>query len=367
MNHINTLQRSLKSYFTLSHHRLECLCQIIVALLATNDVNLCKIARAFSSDAKLDSSYKRLQRFMKGLNFSFHELVTLILNVFPLPDKLSLAIDRTNWKFGKENINILTAGIVYKGIAIPFLWACLPKRGNSNSAERISFMETLLTLIPIEQISTLLADREFIGKDWLPWLVDNNIPFVVRVKENICAANAKGMFIPLKVMLRGIMPGKTVILPKKRLIMGCKLYIIATRLDSGELLIVLTNDSPELALERYATRWEIETLFSALKKRGFNFENTHLSKPTRISNLMFVLSLAFIWSYRQGEIINDRKKIRVKKHGYPAKSIFRVGLEYLAKQLFNLGTTMAIFCIELRALFRPPETSKDMALIGGVL
>ena len=309
MNHINTLQSSLKPYFTLSYYRLECLCQIITALLATNDVNLCKLTRAFSSDTKLDSTYKRLQRFMKGLNFSFHELVTLILNVFPLPDKLSLAIDRTNWKFGKENINILTAGIVYKGIAIPFLWACLPKRGNSNSAERISFMETLLTLIPKEKISALLADREFIGKAWLPWLVVNDIPFVVRVKENICAANAKGMFIPLKVMLRGIMPGKTVILPKKRLIMGCKLYIIATRLDSGELLIVLTNDSPELALERYATRWEIETLFSALKKRGFNFENTHLSKPTRISNLMFVLSLAFIWSYRQGEIINDRKKI----------------------------------------------------------
>ena len=173
MNHINTLQSSLKPYFTLSYYRLECLCQIITALLATNDVNLCKLARAFSSDTKLDSTYKRLQRFMKGLNFSFHELVTLILNVFPLPDKLSLAIDRTNWKFGKENINILTAGIVYKGIAIPFLWACLPKRGNSNSAERISFMETLLTLIPKEKISALLADREFIGKAWLPWLVLN--------------------------------------------------------------------------------------------------------------------------------------------------------------------------------------------------
>ena len=168
-------------------------------------------------------------------------------------------------------------------------------------------------------------------------------------------------------MLRGIKPCKTVILPKKRLIMGCKLYIIATRLDSGELLIVLTNDSPELALERYATRWEIETLFSALKKRGFNFENTHLSKPTRISNLMFVLSLAFIWSYRQGDIINGRQKIRVKKHGYPAKSIFRMGLEYLARKLFNLGATMAVFCIELRALFRPPDDNKHRALQGGVL
>ena len=119
--------------------------------MATNDVNLCKLARAFSSDTKPYSTYKRLQRFMKGLSFSFHELVQLILNVFPLPDKLSLAIDRTNWKFGKENFNILTAGIVYKGIAIPFLWTCLPKRGNSNSAERISFMKLLLTLIPKEK------------------------------------------------------------------------------------------------------------------------------------------------------------------------------------------------------------------------
>lgn len=367
MNHINTLQCSLKPYFTLSYYRLECLCQIIIALLATNDVNLCKIARAFSSDTKLDSTYKRLQRFMKGLNFSFHELTKLIVNMFPLPNKLNLAIDRTNWKFGKENINILTAGIVYKGIAIPFLWTCLPKRGNSNSTERISFMKTLLSLIPKDKISALLADREFIGKGWLPWLVLNNIPFVVRSKENILAANAKGMLIPLKVMLRGIKPRKVVVLPKKRLIMGCELYIIATRLDSGELLIVLTNKAPELALDRYVLRWEIETLFSALKKRGFNFENTHLSKPKRISNLMFVLSLAFIWAYRQGEIINDQKKMTIKKHGYPAKSIFRVGLEYLGKKLFNLGTTMTAFCRELQALFRPPDTNNHKALTEGVL
>ena len=133
------------------------------------------------------------------------------------------------------------------------------------------------------------------------------------------------------------------------------------------LLIVLTNESPELALERYATRWEIETLFSALKKRGFNFENTHLSKPVRISNLMFVLSLAFIWVYRQGEMINDNKKIQIKKHGYPAKSIFRMGLEYLAQKLFNLGTTMAIFCIELRALFKPPNANSHKLLKEGVL
>ena len=75
-----------------------------------------------------------------------------------------------------------------------------------------------------------------------------------------------------------------------------------------------------MALDRYVLRSEIKTLFSAEKKRGFNFENTHLSKPKRISNLMFVLSLDFIWVYRQDEIINDQKKMTIKKHGYPAKA-----------------------------------------------
>jgi len=30
-----------------------------------------------------------------------------------------LALDRTNWKWGKKNINIFTLAIAYKGVAIP--------------------------------------------------------------------------------------------------------------------------------------------------------------------------------------------------------------------------------------------------------
>lgn len=41
-------------------------------------------------------------------------------------------MDRTNWKFGEANINILMLGITYKGIAYPLLFSMLDKRGNSN-------------------------------------------------------------------------------------------------------------------------------------------------------------------------------------------------------------------------------------------
>ncbi|HAT8797519.1 TPA: IS4 family transposase, partial [Legionella pneumophila] len=30
--------------------------------------------------------------------------------------------DRTNWRWGKKDINILMLSVVYKGIAIPLFW-----------------------------------------------------------------------------------------------------------------------------------------------------------------------------------------------------------------------------------------------------
>jgi len=55
----------------------------------------------------------------------------------PKGEKWILTMDRTNWKFGKANINFLVLGVAYKGMAIPLFWYLLDKRGNSNYSERI--------------------------------------------------------------------------------------------------------------------------------------------------------------------------------------------------------------------------------------
>lgn len=77
-------------------------------------------------------------------------------------------------------------------------------------------------------------------------------------------------------------------------------------------------------------------LFSCLKKRGFDFEKTHLSENERVSKLMALLTLAFCWCILQGEAVGEGKELKVKKHGYVAKSLFRRGLESLCNLLANL-------------------------------
>ncbi|EXB54335.1 iS4 family transposase ORF 2, partial [Acinetobacter baumannii 96512] len=50
------------------------------------------------------------------------------------------------------------------------------------------------------------------------------------------------------------------------------------------------------------------TLFSCLKGRGFNLENTRLTDPRRVKKLIAVLAISFCWCYLTGEWQHDQKK-----------------------------------------------------------
>ncbi len=102
-----------------------------------------------------------------------------------------------------------------------------------------------------------------------------------------------------------------------------------------EFLIIATNTKQEKALEFYKQRWEIEVLFSALKKRGFNLEETHMTDNHKIDTLIAILSLSFVWSHSIGEWLNETKPIITLKHGRKAQSLFLYGLEYLSEILLN--------------------------------
>ena len=208
-------------------------------------------------------------------------------------------MDRTNWRLGRRDVNILMIGIVHRGIAIPLLWQLLNKKGNSNTQERISIVRRFVDLFGTDKIASLLADREFLGDPWLAWLQANGIPFHIRIRNNIKIANARGHSVKGADLFRDLKPGQHRVLRTCRRLGGSKspkaepVGIAATGLSSGKLLIVVTNAEPKQALAIYALRWEIETLFAALKTRGFNLEDTHMTNRERVSKLVAILAIAF--------------------------------------------------------------------------
>ncbi len=64
-------------------------------------------------------------------------------------------------------------------------------------------------------------------------------------------------------------------------------------------------------------------------------EDTHMIEPVKIEKLLFILTIAFCWAYKTGELSARRKPIVVKKHGRLSKSVFRVGLDLIRSTLLR--------------------------------
>lgn len=121
------LKELFKNHFDWNGARIECIIQLILALFKVRTVNLVELSQAFSGNAKDDSNYKRLQRLFREVDLDFKLFAQFIAKMLPL-DKFKLTIDRTNWKFGKTNINILMLAVVYKGSAFPLFWDFFQKK-----------------------------------------------------------------------------------------------------------------------------------------------------------------------------------------------------------------------------------------------
>lgn len=140
------------------------------------------------------------------------------------------------------------------------------------------------------------------------------------------------------------------VLPKRRRLWGFWVYVAALRLQDGQLLVVVTSESPKAAIADYAKRWNIETLFGCLKRRGFCLESTHLCDAERLSKLLAVLTLALCWAYRTGDWLTQQKPLKLKKHGRKARSVFRHGFDYLRQIVLNLTDKQAEFKSALKFL-----------------
>ena len=134
MNNFSKLSNILSESLTMNKARMTCLNLIIVAIIQAQSCNLRKVAQHFANAKKTDTNYRRIQRFMAGISLNQDELAKFIFNLFEL-DKVTLSIDRTNWKWGKKNINIFMLSVVHHGIAIPLYWDMHDKKGCSNSLE----------------------------------------------------------------------------------------------------------------------------------------------------------------------------------------------------------------------------------------
>lgn len=346
---LNVFQAHFTGVINLARIRLICL--FIRSLCKVRSVNFSKLSSGFDNPATSSSNYRRIQRFIAEVDLPTKWIAQLIFSLLPQKDSLVLVMDRTNWKLGQKNINILMLGVSYKNVAFPLMFRMLDKRGNSHTAERIALMKDFIDWFGKDCIDCLLADREFVGKDWLSFLNENNIRYHIRIRNNFkiyCPRRQKEitawlLFNTLKInQMKHChkivqMHGEYCYLSGMKTIKDGKM----------EFCILVSFNKPDEALEKYKQRWQIETLFRGLKSSGFNLEDTHVAHLERLEKLILLVMVAFVWCYKIGDYIDEKiKPIKIKKHGNRAISVFKYGLDYIARLLISGINTLNINCLK---------------------
>ena len=246
-----------------------------------------------------------------------------------------MTLDRTHWRYGQTHQNLLCLGLLHKRVSIPVETCSLGKAGNSSTRERKQLLKKALSYLPIAQCC-LLADREFISREWFQFLLRQRLDFVIRLRSNHWIKKTNGDHMHLEYSTRRQKKNTTRIYENALLYGRVHLHIVCHRPAQGTRLFLVTNrDDVHQAVTLYKQRWSIETAFGFLKSKGFDLETTRLMQPERMQRLMGVLSLCLLWGLLVGDHLQQRKATPIKKHGQRAISLFRRGLDYLQHLLAN--------------------------------
>lgn len=332
---MEALSQLLSNHIEMHPARRSLLVAMVFSMLRTGKSTLKGLAEGISSMSSMDSKIRKIQAFFKEQSIDWIAAGLVIVLLLGTSDQVKIILDRTNWKYGKSNINYFVASIELYGTAIPICWILLDKRGNSSTAERIRLMEMVFQIISPDRIECILADREFIGDEWFDWLESKQLPFVIRIKENFVVHHAESnSAVPLALLFASLRKNKIKTVEVN--MWGKIRRISAKRLKDGSLLILTTNQllSDEEVCALYKKRWAIETIFKALKTKGFNIEDSHMVDLEKLSKLFFIATLAAIIAIKSGLIHHKKKPIIVKKHGRFVVSFFTYGLDYLRFNLF---------------------------------
>jgi len=296
------------------------------------------------ADTQPQSHYKRLIRFFQDWADRLdllHDLMRHNLRFLRGLGFKTLVMDGTSWTIGEVEVHYLVLSVLVGSVAVPIYWVQLEKIGASNQEERKAMFEAALGLFDLKGM-TLLADREYIGKNWFKFLKNKHIHFVIRLRlcdyfDEVNTAKGKNYE---RMLAKCSQKCKLV---KKQISLDAMVYTIVMLpnpkavAEEPTLIFLTTLPNAQKAAHLYAKRWKIECLFRHLKTNGYNLEDLNLKELNKSLLMMAIVTTAYILAIREGW--KRRRRIPTQRYQdgseAPEVSIFREGLAILTSKCFH--------------------------------
>ena len=248
----------------------------VLAMIKTRSAQFCEVAQELNDRVKASSNETRIQDFFREVGIDYKQLALLLAMFLPKKGKVTLCMDRTEWGFGKCQVNILMIVVRCRAITLPLYWEMLDnKSGNSNTADRKALLKKCIALLGAERIGLFLGDREFIGHGWLKFLKGRGIRFCARVPRHHNITRHIDFDEQTTKVAQLLEKRKTVQL-QNCMVDGVWGSVYAKQLTDGDSLFLFGTAKAGYLAQLYRKRWRIECFFQNIKKQGFDLEATHL-------------------------------------------------------------------------------------------
>jgi len=318
---------------------------------------------------KRNSVYKRLLRiFQTGVVRPFLKVIFLMVLQMIYPSiGPYLIMDRTDFSIGERWVNLLVIGVEWHGIFIPLTWKDLGERKSSNTAERLEVLDQLLAWwkasglpLPILQV---IADREFIGQQWISALIKRELLFVIRMKSNLklpawLHGQLKNRAVSLKAMARymkinGLQQMEVAIKGTHMVNLMLMPQEHANAKEDFVLLLANLEDWKEVQ-QAYRHRWPIECCFKHMKSNGFNLEDINLEGDHKVNLMFAILTMVYVLAVQEGILKGYHENIKIITYADgtkgPEESLFRYGLFYLKQKVQNLNELVQLILEKIQKL-----------------
>jgi hypothetical protein len=278
---------------------------LITGAFLAKHCQLDKVANKLPWDYKPKSLVQKLERFLKDNKVEplkvYAPFAKLLFSGWK-ESRIRLIIDRTF--LGIKGHNTLFIALAYKKRALPLAWMILDHEGNSSLKEQWKLIKYLINLIPKTSEVVLIGDREFQNDALMDKIFQRGWHFRLRLKNNTWITLKDGT----KIQLRD--------LPLKK---GQRLFLEGIYLteeeygpvnlacswdeqdeDDDPWYIATDEEASNHTLKDYSSRMWIDETFRDLKEQGFHLDKSHLPFSDRLSRLILVIVLCYVWLMQLG-------------------------------------------------------------------
>lgn len=266
-----------------------------LGVLVSESCELEKVAAALAPRGKLESQYRRLQRFlanehvqMEGLQREWTQMVVKSMRT----EQVILLVDETSLS---DHVKAMVVGIWGTGGCVPLAWRCYQAQAypSEGQVELItSLLKRVLPSIPVNLPVWLLADRGIGTSPALMQAVEaQGCSVLFRVQGSTRFRNRDGQEQSLRSLgIRGQVWQSVGDVFKKAGWLPAHVTVTWDSDYQHPWCLVSSEPVPDHA---YAIRFDQEVSFRDLKSDGFGWQRSHVWLPHHAERLLLVLALSY--------------------------------------------------------------------------